>query len=822
MTDTAGPRASRRERRRDAVTAKRLAAAALLPLLSAPLLVSQPAQAAPPAGAAKPAQAAPPAPAAKPAALAYSLAPTVAPPAMSINDCRTDAACVFAPAPSGGDDHAALEAAVDRAAALVVPAVLDAGGAVRTPARPATVLLSAGTYRLSRGLQLPPNVNLRGRGLRHTTVSMITANWQNFTYGYLISWDFHTRQAGSSNLVADLTVNGNCREGAGAPIRRNLPGRPGAYCDFRGPDGSLASTNAGGGIAVGDRWTVRQVRFTNLEYFKVWVGDGVRDVRLVDNRFDNWGGAESGDEDNVGGGSRNDSVVVEYNQFDKTIHGNSFDFTNAIRTTVRRNTVVSDGAVAAARGERWSSGNMYLEGLVQATVADNVLHGAQISLKTNGGYEHSGENKDITNPRDSVVSGNRISYPGEAGIVVVYDDYRDADDTTGTTGGWNDKSTVDTDHIVRPGGNNVIRDNVVQYAGRSGILVLGSYAHAKDAPDTITGNLVRNSGWGGSTGYDTGAGFFDTAGIGLSIGDGDRVYGNTVGDGPGKPTTWYGIHLGARRAPTTPTNTVLTGPAGQANTAGRLIASAYHRVAQAPEAPNNLTAHGRTLSWEESYALEGRPIAGYRVYRDGRVVGDLPVGSATIPGNLLTADESGLEKAAAGTAGWTAGFRTTLARVGTTGAAGTGAMSLTSSGTGEVSFAGRKLDATPGQVYTSVVSAQAQGAGRWVRAGLKFTTADGRVHNLATNNRATVDATTGWMTSSYTVEAPADAVSVQAWYLIEGTVAGEVHLVDRLGLVAGTRTEQWTEPRRHVKPGLYHVVAYTAAENSTPVTVAMP
>ncbi|ROP28801.1 hypothetical protein [Couchioplanes caeruleus] len=803
MTDTARPRASRREGRREAATAKRLAAAALLPLISLPVLVSQPAQAA---------SSTPP---------GYSLTATVAPPAMSVRDCRTDASCVFAPDPSGSDDYAALKAAVDRAAKLAVPAVLDAGGAVLTPARPATVLLSSGTYRLSRGLQLPPNVNLRGRGIKDTTVSMITANWQNFNYGYLISWDFHTRQAGSSNLVSDLTVNGNCREGAGAPSRRDLPGRPGAFCDFRGPKGDLASTNAGGGIAVGDRWTVRQVRFTNLEYFKVWVGDGVKDVRIVDNRFDNWGGAESGDEDNVGGGSRNDNVVVEYNQFDKTIHGNSFDFTNAIRTTVRRNTVVSDGAVATARGERWSSGNMYLEGLVQATVADNVLHGAQISLKTNGGYAHSGENKDITNPRDSVVSGNRISYPGEAGIVVVYDDYRDADETAGTVGGWNDKSTVDTDHIVRPGGNNVIRDNVVQYAGRSGILVLGSHGHAKDAPDTITGNLVRNSGWGGSTGYDTGAGFFDTAGIGLSIGDGDRIYGNTIADRPAKRTTWYGIHLGARRAPTAPTNTVLTGPAGETNTATRVIASTYHRVGQAPEAPNNLMADGRTLSWEESYALEGRPIAGYRVYRDGRVVGDLPVGSATIPGNLLTADESSFENAAAGTAGWTAGFRTTLARVGTAGAVGTSAMSLASSGTGEVSFAGRKMAATPGQLYTSVISAQAQAAGRWVRAGLKFTTATGKVHNLATNNRATVDATTGWMTSNYTVEAPADAVSVQAWYLIEGTVAGEVHLVDRLGLVAGTRTQQWTEPRRQAKPAAYHVVAYTAAENSTPSTVAV-
>ncbi|MEV8508557.1 right-handed parallel beta-helix repeat-containing protein [Actinoplanes sp. NPDC051475] len=782
--------------------ARRWAAAALLPLVSIPGLVGRPAQAAP---------ADPP---------RYSLAATVAPAAMKVRDCRADAACVFAPDPSGADDHAALQAAVAKAATLVVPAVLKADGSVLRAARPATVLLGAGTYRLSRGLQLPPDVNLRGRGITDTTVSMITASWQNFTYGYLISWDYHTRRAGSSNLVADLTVNGNCREGAGAPVRRDLPGRPGAYCDFRGPQGDLASTNAGGGIAVGDRWTVRQVRFTNLEYFKIWVGDGVKDVRIVDNRFDNWGGAESGDEDNVGGGSRNDGVVVEDNQFDKTIRGNSFDFTNAIRTTVRHNSVTSDRAVAAARGDKSLYGNMYLEGLVQATVADNVLYGAQISLKTNGGYDHSGENRDITNPRDSVVSGNRISHAEDAGIVIVYDDYRDADGTAGTTGGWDDHSTAAGDHVVRPGGNNVVRDNVVRYSGQSGILVLGSYGHAKNAPDTITGNRVRNSGWGGSTGYDTGAGLFDTAGIGLSIGEGDRIYGNVVGDRRAHRTTWYGIQLGARRAPTVPSNTVLTGPAGETNAVTRVIAGAYRDVALAPEAPAGLTASGATLSWEESYALEDRPIAGYRVYRDDELVGDVPVGSATIPGNLLTADEAGFEDAAAGIAGWTAGFRTTLDRV-DTGAVGTGAMSLTSSGSGEVSFAGRALSVTPGQSYTSVISAKAAGAGRWVRAGLKFTTATGSVYNLATNNHATTDSANGWITSSYTFQAPADAVSVQAWYLIEGTVADEVHLVDRLGLVAGTRTEQWIDPEARAKTSAYHVVAYTAGANSTLSTVAV-
>jgi hypothetical protein len=768
--------------------AKAIAAAALLPLVTAPMSTSQAAYAAGPT---------PP---------VYSLAATVAPAPMTLADCGAPS-CVVAAAPAGGDDWTNLSNAVAAAATRA------------TPAKPATVLLDEGTYRLGKILKLPPNVNLRGRGITATTVSMITANWPNFTYGFLISWNFEHQTAGaSSNLVSDLTVNGNCREGAGQPVPSDMPGRPGEFCDFRGTDGTAASTNAGGGISVGDNWTVRQVRFTNLEYFKIWAGDGVRNVRITDNRFDNWGGAESGDEDNVGGGSRNDGVIIEHNQFDRTIRGNSFDFTNAIRTTVRNNVVRSDGTIAAARKEKSLYGNMYLEGLQQAVVADNVLWGAQITLKTNSGYAHSGENRDITNPRDSVVSGNRVSYSGETGISISYDDYRDSAGL-GRIGGWDDRST-DTFHYVRPGGNNVIRDNVVEYSGRSGILVSGSFAAAKNAPDIISGNTVSNSGWGGSTVYDTGAGFFDTAGIGLSIGVGDQIYGNTIGDDPAKKTTWYGIALGARRASTSPTGYTLTGPDGEINTIAGIIGTAYHDQTRISEPVTGLVATGRTLTWDEAYPLDGRPIRGYRIYRDGNVVGDLPVGSVSIPGNLLTADESSFENAAAGTAGWIPGSRTTLARVTGSGSRGTASMTLTSTGTGEVSIAGRKITATPGQVYTSVVSARATaaaGAGRQVRAGLKITTAGGQVLNLATNNRSTVDATNSWITSSYSYQAPADAVAVQAWYLIEGTIAGEAHMVDRLGLVAGTRTEQFTEPGAPAG-AVHHVVSYTANDNSATST----
>ncbi|GAB1691466.1 putative Ig domain-containing protein [Krasilnikovia sp. M28-CT-15] len=763
--------------------------------------------------------------AAAPSAPVYSLAATVSPPAMTRDECTADPACVLAPAPSGGDDQPALATTVATAASRA------------TSAKPATVLLAADgrdaqgrtmPYRLGAPLMLPPNVNVRGRGITATTVSMITANSSNFNYSSLIRWDPKKAKVdGSTNLVSDLTVNGNCREGAGLPIPADLPGRPGEFCDFRGKDGSLASTNAGGGITVGDRWTVRQVRFTNLEYFKIWV-HGTTGVHVIDNRFDNWGGAESGDEDNIGGGGRNDGTVVEYNQFDKTIRGNSFDFTNAIGTTVRNNTVHADRAVAAARGLNGVAGNVILEGVIKATVEDNVLHGAEINLKSNASYADSLNNKDITNPRDMIVARNRITYPEYAGVLVAYNDYDHAMDmdscltpTVTTDECWNTFSDKTSPmHVIRPGGNNVIRDNIVEYGDRSGILVIGAYDNNKIVPDTIMGNTIRNVGWAGSTSYGTGAGTFDTAGIGISIGNGDRIYGNTITNDPAKKTTWYGIDLGARNATTTASNTVLSGPAGETNTFTNLIASPVHRAADMPNAPTNLTANGKFLSWTDAAPTAGNPIAGYRVYRDGNLVGDLPVDSPTILGNLLTADESGFENPGAGTAGWIPSTRAVLNRVGNDGAVGTGSMSLTSTGVaGTVHVTSRKIAAVPGQSYTAFVSAKALGAGRPVRAGLIFTRAGNPDDKLAVSKTsAPVDATGSWIKGTFTATAPADAVSVQAWCIIEDTVAGEVHLVDRLGLTMG----RFSEANPPAGPATYHVVAYSAKENSTPTSVVAP
>ncbi|MEV4639822.1 hypothetical protein AB0J80_20995 [Actinoplanes sp. NPDC049548] len=742
-----------------------------------------------------------PASAAEPAP-AYALAATVSPAPLTAAEC-TDPTCILVAAPRGGtlDDYAVINAAITTAAGRT------------TPTSTATVLLRSGTYRLTKGLKLPPNVNLRGAGIAATTLLMDpTVNWKNFSYSFLVL-PSDAKQDGSTNLVSDLTVNGNCRTGAGAPTPSALPGRPGDPCDFLAPTG--ATGNTGGGIKVGDRWTVRQVRFTNFEYFKLWVS-GTKDARIVDNRFDNWGGAESDGEDNIGGGGLNDGTVIENNQYDVTARGNFFDFTNALNTTVRNNIVHTNKTVAAAR-KVTEYGNLYFEGVMGGTVTGNVLEGSHIVLQSNARYSHVYPNKDVNQPRDILVANNHIMDSATAGVAIGYEDYLDTDNTGGTADDQMLQSAADSvDHYVRLGGNNVVRDNLIERSRESGILVYGNAAVKKN-PDTIVGNRVVNSGYAGSTTYNTGVGYFETAGIGVSAGTGDQIYGNEIVDDQARPTTWYGVQIGARKGTSTPTGTVLTGPAGETNTTTGIIASPVRYGTLAPEAPANVTATTSGLTWSESYATTN-PIAGYRVYHDGALVADLPVGSAEIPANLLSADDASLENAAAGTAGWTPGTSVSLSRTDTAGAIGGASLKLTATGSGQISTYGPKVPVTAGTTYTSVASFQAGTVSRRVRAGLAYTDATGKVTRLASGNSATVDPATGWVTSSYSAAAPAGAVTVQAFLMVEGATPGETHLIDRMGLVTGAVTEQWVDPAGMA--GRYDLVSYRAetGDNSPSVT----
>ncbi|MFI7599943.1 hypothetical protein [Actinoplanes sp. NPDC049681] len=741
----------------------------------------------------------------------YSLDATVSPAPLTTTACAADLRCALVASPTGGDDYTVLQNALNAAGTRATAAVVDADGTVVTPAVPGTVLLGEGTYSITKPLKLPVNVNLRGSSIKTTAIKIDdAAPWANFGFSFMIRPAADQSltaepSPGSVNTVSDLTLNGRCIKGKGGYSETGskeptiVPEDPA----LTGCESSLGNdNNSGGGIKVGNRWTVQQVRFTNFNYFKLWV-KATRDVHIIDNRWDNWFGAGSGDEDNIGGGSDNTGTVIENNQWDQTIRGNAFDFTHARNVTFRNNKVVANRYYADQR-KVTGYGSVYLESVVGGTFSDNDLKGANIVLKSNANYDHSGENFDVTNTRDVVVTRNRIHDTFNTAITAVYDDY-----AQGTT-----------THVRYPGGNNTITDNVITNTAESAILITGVSNADKNAADTVTGNQITNVGVRGSTQYSG----FDSVGIAIGIGNGDKVHHNSIADDQAWPTSWYGMQIGSSTtSAVSVTNIQLTDANGDGwNTTSRLLGGQRKYGALAALAPTGLTAPNGAFTWSESVAQDPAtysPVGGYRVYRNGVEVAYYPVGSPVIPGNLYSADQSGMEN---GVAGYTANGATVAAKTGDA-AVGNGSMLVTTgSTTRTVTVNGLAVPVTAGTTYTSVTSFKAlTSGGRSVRTGMTWRDATGKsLGQFAPNHRNTVASTSNWVTSSYTAVAPAGAVTAQPFLVIDNSIAGEQHLIDRVGLVAGTNTEGWTDGA-YAPGNRYQVVAYRVGDfqNSTPATV---
>ncbi|MEV6600322.1 hypothetical protein AB0M36_26245 [Actinoplanes sp. NPDC051346] len=730
----------------------------------------------------------------------YSLDATVSP--APLTDCGTDVLCRLMDLPSGGDDWSYLQNELTLAGGRAQAAVVDASGTVVTPAVPATVLLREGTYSVTLPLKLPPNVNLRGASIKTTAIKIDdSAPWSNFSYNFMvrpsvnIDLDNPDPSPGSVNAVSDLTLNGRCIKGKGAYSETGS--KEPTILDTKSGCESDATTqnNAGGGLKAGHRWTIQQVRFTNFNYFRLWVIK-TRDVHIIDNRWDNWGGAGSGDEDNIGGGSGNTGTVIEHNQFDQTIRGNTFDFTHAENVTFRNNKVVANRYYADLRKVA-GYGSVYLESVVGGTVSDNDLKGANIVLDSNSGYLHEGENLDVTNTRDVVVTRNRIRDTFNTAVTANYDDY-----TNGPA------------HTRYPGGNNTITDNVITNTAKSAILINGSNTADKNAPDTITGNLITNVGLDTSSTSYSG---YDHVGIAIGIGNGDKVHHNTIVDDQEWPTTWYGMQIGSSGSDKIAvTNIQLTDANGEGwNVTSRTLGGQRKYGAFAALAPTNLTAPNGAFTWSESVPQDPSkysPIAGYRVYRNGVEVASYPVGSPVIPGNLLTAAQSGFES---GVAGWTLSGGTVAPKTGDA-AIGNGSMLVTTGATARtVTANGPAVPVTAGATYTSVASYKAvTSGGRMVRAGITWRDATNKALGQVAvpTNKYTFASTGNWVTSSYAFVAPTGAVKAEPFLVIDNSFANQQHLIDRVGIVAGTNTEGWTDGAW--APGnRYQVVAYRASDS---------
>lgn len=406
--------------------------------------------------------------------------------------CTADPGCVDATGrgavpDDGGDDHAALAAAV----AEVAPAA-------------GTLYLPAGTYLLSRPLYLPAGVTLAGAGLTRTTLLLSWPHLANFSYNFLVA---PARDAAADVTVRDLTVDGGRRRGA---------------C----PDGGHAGAcrpNHGGGVKAGTRWTVRQVRFTALNYFKLWICRA-DDVRVVESRWDNLGaGAGAGGEDNIGGGCGASGVTIAGNRFHESIVGNVIDLTRASSVTVVGNT-----------SERNS---ILFEGVTDSSITNSTVLRGDINVIANGRYAESAVHGNY-NPARVTIARNTVD-GGVWGINIGY---------------FNRDGAAN-----HPGGANIVAGNAILRTSRMGIVVSACQQGAKALPDTIERNVVTDSNGAGAASYHSGCAEFDPAGIGLGAGIGDRVTDNRVVDTRTPPLTSYGISVGDRATGCPPTETFLAG-----------------------------------------------------------------------------------------------------------------------------------------------------------------------------------------------------------------------------------------------------------------------
>lgn len=418
------------------------------------------------------------------------------------NTCPAPCVSVAANSAVGSDDTSRLQTAVDQ---------VGAGG---------TVLLSAGTFVLSRPLRVPATTRLAGVGSKLTTLTMKSGAWSNFGYSYLVMPKTIGPGQSTGVVVQDITINGG-----------RTPG-PGIAPPVMPPE------NSGGGIRLGDNWTVTRSRFTNLNYFNVWLED-VSNVSVTSCTFDDLAGDSFGNDLIGGGGVR--GATVKGNTVHATATGNSLDLLRSTGISYQNNKV--GGSVGKQHG-------VYFEGVTSSTISGNTLTASSISVQSDSQYSSTTA---ATNPRAVTVSGNVIQNPPEQGISVRYDTH---------VGG---QST---------GGGNIIKNNQVTGAGTAGVVIFAAANGLVSQGDQIIANTVTEPFSNGQAEWNMGYGITRSAGIVVGVGAGTRINYNKVVDTAANGSISHGIELGLRSGGNVPV--VVSSLVG--NTASGVTGETIYRV----------------------------------------------------------------------------------------------------------------------------------------------------------------------------------------------------------------------------------------------------
>jgi hypothetical protein len=347
-----------------------------------------------------------------------------------------------------------------------------------TPLGYGTINISAGVHLLFEMIQLTSNITLQGAGMNATVLKINGNSGDRFGFGYAVMPKEQLGNTYTRCAVRDLTIDGN-------------------------RTGGVTQTNCGGGLNPGDFWNVERVRFTNLNYLKLFI-NAVIGVRVRDCYFDN----TQGTADNIGGGGCTD-VLIQGCYFHTDITGTAIDFVRGVGYKLRDNHL--------------STGNIYFEGVTDSIIEGNYIAGGTIKATSNYGYAPVGDV--LENPRNVKIRNNIIKSPVDVGVVLLYADY----------------ATAST-HLK--GGGNEISSNHIKTTPKMGILVYADSDTMVDAGDWIVGNHIEDPNDDGINSLNTGLGTGQSAGITIDVGIGSVVRDNQIVDTRGTAKMQYGVALG--------------------------------------------------------------------------------------------------------------------------------------------------------------------------------------------------------------------------------------------------------------------------------------
>lgn len=154
--------------------------------------------------------------------------------------------------------------------------------------------------------------------------------------------------------------------------------------------------------------------------------------------------------------------------------------------------------------------------------------------------------------------------------------------------------------------------------------------------------------------------------------------------------------------------------------------------------------------------------------------------------NLLSLNQSSLET---DTSGWFVGANCTLARSTVQAANGSASLSMTAVAGANMSAGASSGTLVAGSAYLIVASARAAVTARQVGVRIDWTGASGYISTAT--GVATADNTAGWRQAALVAVAPAGATGGNVVVTIFGASAGEVHYVDRVGIIPLGDTDEY-------------------------------